>query len=74
MNKEEKDLKQFKEEFIGGYIDPYFNRLLDLRNAIKDANGFDEIHGLMKKEKEFLQKEFNLIPEKKDESKETNMS
>jgi len=58
---EEKDLEQFKQQFVEGYIDPYFDRLLDLRNAIKKAESFDEIRDLMEKEQDFLRREFGLV-------------
>ena len=57
---EEKELEQFKQEFTQGYIDPYLDRLLDLRNKVKVATSFDEIRMLMEKEQEFLCKEFGV--------------
>jgi len=55
---EEKELEQFKEQFIKGYINLYLDRLLDLRNALRSAKSFDEVHILMKKEQEFIRAEF----------------
>jgi len=57
---EEKELEQFKQEFIQGYVDTYLDRLLDLRNKVKVATSFDEIRTLMEKEQEFLCNEFGV--------------
>ena len=74
MNEEEK-LGQAKEDFIQEYIDPYLDRLLDLRNAIRDADSFDEISDIMVKERNFIKAEFGLeSKETKVEDKETNLS
>lgn len=53
MNKE---LEEFKENFIKGYIDPYLDRLLDLRNIIKRAQTYEEITTALDNEKNTLKK------------------
>ena len=54
---EEKELEQFKEEFIKGYIHPRLNRLLDLQNTINKANNYDEILALVVREQEFIKED-----------------
>lgn len=57
MSEEEQDLEKLKDNFIKDYINPYLDRLLDLRNDIQDANSFDLVRGIMRREHDFLQKE-----------------
>ena len=74
---EEKELVQFKEEFVKGYVDPYLDRLLDLRNAIQSAESYDEIRGLMEREQEFIKAEFGIVklkPKKEEEKNATKKS
>lgn len=61
----EKELEQFKEEFIKEYIDSWLDRLLDLRNNVKKAESFDDIHKLMNKEKELAMAKFGATKKKK---------
>lgn len=49
------ELDEFKNKFIKGYIDPYLDRLLDLRNIIKSATTYDEISEALAKEKKAVQ-------------------
>lgn len=50
------ELEAFKEEIIKGYVDPYLDRLLDLRNILKGAQSFNEISEALEHEKGALNK------------------
>jgi hypothetical protein len=50
----DKELEEFKQKFIKGYVDPYLDRLLDLRNIIKNATTYEEITIALDNEKNSL--------------------
>ena len=66
---EEKELERFKKELSETYIDASFDRLLDLRNRVKNADSFEEIQTLMEREHQFLQTEFGLAKVEEEKSK-----
>jgi len=65
------EIDSFKEDYIKGYVDPYINRLLDLRNIIKNATSYGEIAKALDREKAALRTAFPELIERKNAQKDT---
>lgn len=63
------ELDNFKEDYINGYIDPYLDRLLELRGIIKKATTFDEISKALDREKQALTNSFPELMKRNAEKK-----
>lgn len=57
---DEKDLEQFKTTFIQGYINTSLDRLLDLRNAVKNATTYEAIKAIMEAEQTTMRKLYGI--------------
>ncbi len=73
---DDKNLAQFKQSFIEGYIDTSLDRLLDLRNAVKDAKSYVEVKALLDAEQAYMKRYYNINPQEqpKPDDGESNVA